>query len=168
MKSEPDHGDWYTPFSVAAPRAAPHYGYMTTHTKRSSVLTTSGVALLLAGLLTGCSSGGDVDAFCEDAAEIQDMSFLDDVDTSDDDAVKAALSDVQDKIGDIDPPSDVKDDWETLTGAMDDMIDQISDLDFNNPDDAEKFVEATEALETDELTEAGDNVDAYMSENCEA
>lgn len=141
---------------------------MTTHKNRKSLVAASGAALLAVTLLAGCSSGGDVEAFCTDAGAVVDGSFLDDSDVESQEDVAAVYDTALERIDEIDPPSDIKDDWEKTTEAMHTYLEGLSDLDPESETYMDEMQELTEGMDEDELTEASDNVEKFLDENCEA
>lgn len=141
---------------------------MTTYKNRKSLVAASGAALLAATLLAGCSSGGDVEAFCEDAGAIVDGSFLDDVDMENEDDIAAVYDTALERVDEVDPPSDIKDDWETTTEAMHTYLEGMAELDMESDTYADDMMKLTEGMDEDAITEASDNVEKYVNENCEA
>lgn len=141
---------------------------MTTYKNRKSLVAASGAALLAATLLAGCSSGGDVEAFCEDAGAIVDGSFLDDVDMENEDDITAVYDTALERVDEVDPPSDIKDDWETTTEAMHTYLEGMAELDMESDTYADDMMKLTEGMDEDAITEASDNVEKYVNENCEA
>ena len=141
---------------------------MTTYKNRKSLVAASGAALLAATLLAGCSSGGDVEAFCEDAGAIVDGSFLDDVDMENEDDITAVYDTALERVDEVDPPSDIKDDWETTTEAMHTYLEGMAELDMESDTYADDMMKLTVGLDVDAITEASDNVEKYVNENCEA
>ncbi|MBI9116006.1 hypothetical protein [Sanguibacter suaedae] len=142
---------------------------MTTHTNRKTFAAASGAAVLVATLLTGCGGGGgDLEAFCADVESVQSAGFLEDLDYTDSDAVDAAVADAREEVQNIEPPSDIEDDWETLSGAMDEMYGAMEGLDFTDPEQAEEMTAAMEKIDTEGVNEASDNVDAFIEEECSA
>lgn len=150
------------------PHRSTHYCGMTTHMNRKSLVAASGAAVLVATLLAGCSSGGDVEAFCEDAGAIVDGSFLDDVDTDNPEDVDAIYDTALERVDEVDPPSDIKDDWETTTEAMHTYLEGMADLDMESETYMDDLEELSAGMDEDELTEASDNIETYIDENCEA
>lgn len=139
---------------------------MTTHTKRKSAVV--GMAVLLVALLAGCGGGDDIEAFCTDSQAIQSGEFMMDVDPEDADAVGKAAEDGIAQIKAIKAPSGIADDWATFTDALGEYLTAFKDLDMTSEEGMEKIAEITEAMYSDEIATAGDNVDAFISENCEA
>lgn len=139
---------------------------MTTRRNTKNLLASSTVAVLLAGALTACSGGGgSVEDFCNDGKALTDGSALNDVDSSDPEAAKAAFGDLVDQVKDIDAPDDIKDDWDTLVTAFEGLNDGFQDADADDP---EALAAVFEDFNTPEVQTASDNVSAYTEENCEA
>ena len=63
-----------------------------------------------------------------------------------------------DAMRDLDPPSEIADDWDRLVDALD----TIASL---SPEDAASE-DALEALSDPEVAEAGENVNAYLQDEC--
>lgn len=141
---------------------------MTTHMKRKSLSATAGVTVLLGALLAGCSGGADVEAFCTDAATVQDGKFLDDIDYTDSDAVKVATDAALEQINAIEAPKEIAGDWKVLTDVMDTFLTGVQGVDLTSEDAMDEMGKLTELMTSDEVTKAGDNIDTFISENCEA
>jgi hypothetical protein len=142
---------------------------MTTHKNRKSLVAASGVAVLVATLLAGCGSGGgDVEAFCEDAGAIVDGSFLDDLDPDSAEDPSAVYDTALERIDEIDPPSDIADDWENTTEAMHTYLEALADIDMESDTAMEEMEEVTADMDEDALQESSDNIETYLDENCEA
>lgn len=101
-------------------------------------------ALASAGLLTvgltACGGGGEAEAFCERGEELGSS-----LDTSDPEAAMGLLEDLRDEA-----PSEIQGDMDTLVEAMDAL--QAGDL---------------EGLDQEAVTEASENLEAYVTENCD-
>lgn len=157
------------PHELHRSRGSTHYCGMTTHMNRKSLVAASGVAVLVATLLAGCGSdGGDVEAFCEDAGAIVDGSFLDDIDVENEEDVAAVYDTALERIDEIDPPSDIADDWETTTEAMHTYLEGMADLDMESETAMEDMEELTAGMDEEALQESSDNIETYLDENCEA
>ena len=141
---------------------------MTTHKNRKSLFAASGAALLAVSLVAGCSSGGDVEAFCTDGGAVVDGSFLDDSDVESQEDLAAVYETALDRIDEVDPPSDIKDDWEMTTEALHTYLEGLSELDPESETYMDDMQKLTEGMDEDELTEASENVEKYIEENCEA
>lgn len=141
---------------------------MTTHKNRKSLVAASGAALLAAALLAGCSSGGDLDAFCTDAAPIMDGSFLTDAMDPESADTGAMYDSALETVDKVDPPSDIKGDWETLSDALHTGFDAMGDLDPESETYAEDLEKVSADMDQDEITEAGTKVEEFFNENCEA
>jgi hypothetical protein len=128
---------------------------MTLLKNRTSLATTSGVALLLGALLTGCSGGASVDDFCAAQKDLAGSVSLEDGNTGD----------FFEKMAAIEAPDEIADDWETLTAVYDDYTKATEAL---GDGDTDKLMEATEMLTADDFTTASQNVADFSQENCEA
>jgi hypothetical protein len=110
------------------------------------------VPALLAGL-AACGdddegAGGD---FCEQARSVD--SAFDEID----DPSSADFSEAIDRLQEMDPPAEIAEEWDQLMSSLD----AFEDIDLENPDP-----EALAELDTEEMQEASDKVDEYMSEEC--
>ena len=127
------------------------------------------LALAVSGMLIlGLSAcgGDDTDAFCDQAAEVEEAgSALQSVGTDDIDGAKAALSDANEKVQEVadSAPSEISDDVNTVA----DFIDQLSG-DLENVDNPQDFITLAQKLQgqVGDIQEASDNVDAYIADNC--
>ena len=89
-------------------------------------------------------------------------------------ATEEDLAELQDSLDELDAsiPDEVKDDYEVLRDAYAEFGEVMSGVDFTDPgamldpDTADAMEEAGALLETPEVQEATDNIDAYFSENC--
>lgn len=138
---------------------------MISPTKRQSIART-GTAVLLVALLSSCSSGGDVDGFCKEIDEI--VAVTEGVDLADQAAVDAMNEDLEEHLGDIDPPSDIKDAWKTTVDINEEIADAMEDIDFQAEDAGEKVAAASAPREAEEFKNADEKVSAFIEENCEA
>ncbi|PFG35198.1 hypothetical protein ATL42_3136 [Sanguibacter antarcticus] len=136
---------------------------------RKSLVAASGATLLLATLLTGCgSSGGDVEAFCDDAGAIVDGSFLDDVDANSTDDPAAVYDTALERVDKVDPPSDIEEDWTMTTEAMHTYLEGMADLDPESDTYSDDMDTLMGTVDQESLQTASDNIETYLSENCEA
>jgi len=107
-------------------------------------------------LMVGFAACGDDDdsaggGFCDQAESLNET--FDEID----DPTSEQFGDALDRIRAMDPPEEIADDWNQLVTALD----GLEDIDLENPDP-----EALAALDTDEMQQASDRVDEYMSEEC--
>ena len=83
----------------------------------------------------------------------------------------AELESELDELG-ADIPSELEDDFEVMADAFSEYAEALKDLDLTDPsaflDESvmEDFENATAALETDEVAEAQENIEAYFEANC--
>jgi hypothetical protein len=115
-----------------------------------------GLAAVPALLLTVAACGDDDDSagggsFCDQARALEDR--FQDIDDPTSDEFSSAL----DAIGDMDPPAEIADDWDTMVGALD----SLRDIDLENPDP-----DALAEFDSESMQEASDRVDTYMEEEC--
>jgi hypothetical protein len=108
-------------------------------------------------LLLGFAACGDDDdsagggGFCDQADSLNQT--FDEVD----DPTSAEFSEALDRIRAMDPPAEIADDWDQLVSALD----AFEDIDLENPDP-----EALAAFDSEEMQQASDRIDEYMSEEC--
>jgi hypothetical protein len=125
-------------------------------------------------LLTACGGGGggsnQADApvtpaagdFCSQAAEIDERvdSALSDLDGGDA-SLSDAFSQIAVELRAISAPAEITSDWEAMAAGLDRMADALADLDITDLDSLESLEEAEGDLST-----AGDNVEAYLGDEC--
>lgn len=102
-------------------------------------------ALLLAAAACG-GDGGD-SSFCDAANEVNDT-----FDSIDDPATEEYSAAV-DRLAELDPPSEIADDW----AVMVQMLDGIAEIDVNDPEAADDLAEAESAA---------NRVGTYLDEEC--
>ena len=139
---------------------------MTTHMKR--LTAGASTAVLLAALVTGCSSGASIEEFCAQNDALDNSSPLDDVDFDDSEAVNKAADEMISQIKSIDAPDEIADDWDTVTDAMEDYLAATKNAALNPETAADDMQAASDLLNSEEVNTAGDNVEAFTKENCEA
>lgn len=126
------------------------------HTSRPTLARRAlGLAAVPALLVALAACGDDDDSagggFC-DQAESLNETF-----NETDDPTSEQFGEALDRIRALDPPAEIADDWNQLVTALD----GLEDIDLENPDP-----EALAALDTEEMQQASDRVDEYMSEEC--
>ena len=146
------------------------------HLFRAGLAGAAGVVLLAACSSTGGGSTGDAlaaettdapspaagsDAFCDQAAGIDDRVDAALADLDEGASVPAAFSQIAVELRDIEPPDAIATAWTALGDGLDDIADAVADLDITDLDS----LEALDDVGT-RLTDAGDEVDAYLSEEC--
>jgi len=113
-------------------------------------------------LIAACGGGGDsnsVKAFCSEYKKVE--ADLADLDGSDPDAVDAVF----DRIHDLDPPDEIKDEFRTMTDFNRSVYTASQDIDLSDPDAAAQLQqELTDRAEN--LNEDSDKVNDYLSEHC--
>jgi hypothetical protein len=113
-------------------------------------------------LIAACGGGGDsnsVKAFCSEYKKVE--ADLADLDGSDPDAVDAVF----DRIHDLDPPDEIKDEFQTMTDFNRSVYTASQDIDLSDPDAAAQLQqELTDRAEN--LNEDSDKVNEYLSEHC--
>lgn len=164
---------------------------MTIQTKRSSVLAMSGVGLLLAGLLAGCSAGDDGDAreaasaggaaqatdaaVAADEAEAfcaaRDGSEVPELDPTDAEGYAAVVAELTAQTDAMVPPSEIEDAWEIST---DDLSGQYEFLRLRvsteelTAEEEDLLRQYYAKFNTVERVQATADIDAFIEENCEA
>ena len=117
-------------------------------------------AVLLAACGGGGSSSADVEDFCSEYKEVEDQ--LAELDDSDPDAVDELF----DRIDDLDPPDEIRDDFRAMTEFNRMVYSASQDIDLDDPDAAAEFQERfTEQAE--DLDEVSAKVNDYLSEHCD-
>jgi hypothetical protein len=113
-------------------------------------------------LIAACGGGGDsnsVKAFCSEYKKVE--ADLADLDGSDPDAVDAVF----DRIHDLDPPDEIKDEFRTMTDFNRTVYTASQDTDLSDPDAAAQLQqELTD--KADNLKEDSEKVNDYLSEHC--
>jgi hypothetical protein len=113
-------------------------------------------------LIAACGGGGDsnsVKAFCSEYKKVE--ADLADLDGTDPDAVDAVF----DRIHDLDPPDEIKDEFRTMTDFNRSVYTASQDIDLSDPDAAAQLQqELTDRAEN--LNEDSDKVNDYLSEHC--
>ncbi|RBY84205.1 hypothetical protein DQ240_15265 [Blastococcus sp. TF02A-26] len=136
-----------------------------------------------AALLTGCTSevegsasfSGEPralpdaelqEAFCSDAPVLL-QDILTDLGATATDPASAVetLDDVVGRMQELEPPSDVADEWERFITAISDMRDLLATVDPTDPTPDPELAEQVQDLQP-ELTEAGTAIDEWGQANC--
>jgi hypothetical protein len=120
-----------------------------THLLRRTLALAAAPALVLTVAACGDDGGGgDAASFCEDVADpfgaAQDPN--------------ADPQETVETLRDLDPPSEISDDWNTLLDALETIASMSAE------DAASE--EAIETLSDPEIAEAGENVEAYLTDEC--
>ncbi|MEX5719131.1 hypothetical protein [Geodermatophilus maliterrae] len=79
----------------------------------------------------------------------------------DDPSVTDAFRQVAGELRAVEAPEPIAADWEALAGGLDRMADAFTDLDVTDPESLTALEDAEGRLST-----AGDNVDAYLRDEC--
>lgn len=138
------------------------------------------VATLMSGMLTACGGGGDTGAYCDSLKTAKaDFGSLESGDVANFEKAFDTLHELADEA-----PDDVKDDWETLDGALTDMEKalqdagiKVSDLEgmVNNGEipegaDMEKLATLSDdlgAITSGKVEEAGNNIEKHAKDECD-
>ena len=121
-----------------------------THLLRRTVALAAAPALVLTAAACGDDDDGGADAgsFCEQVEA--PFGGLNDPNADPDETV-AALSD-------IDPPGEIADEWDMLVTSLEDL---------QSLGEEEASEEVLERLSDPELQEAGESIEAYLTEECD-
>jgi hypothetical protein len=109
----------------------------------------------------GTAAGGDVSDFCSEAAGIDERVDAALADAGDDPSLTEAFRQIAADLRGIEPPAAIAADWSAMAAGLDRMADAFGEVDVTD-------LGSLEALEQAEggMTEAGDRVDAYLSDEC--
>lgn len=129
----------------------------------SRPLRAAGATVASFGLIIGlgaCSSDADLEKFCEQAKEVIDA----DAPQGPEDITAMA-----EKINGISAPDDIKEDWTVVQESYNEIAEITGDLDEDDMDAAiAAQEELAEKIDPEKLNKAGENVEKYTDENCEA
>ena len=136
-----------------------------TFTKAVTVVATS---VLAGSTLVACSSDSSSSAadFCKSGKNtFSDMEI--DPTSSDFDADKIIKN-----INSINPPSEIKSDWNIVKEAAVDLLNVAKDIDLSDPskldaDAIQKITDAGNKMSSDSVEAASEKVQKYVDENCE-
>jgi hypothetical protein len=122
---------------------------------RFAALAASAVLATSLAACGGDDNGGDVGAFCDKAAEL-DQFDLSQIDPTDDDGT-SALTARFDELASL-APSDIRGDFDTMT----EVLTVLGDVDVSDPGS----VEALEDLDQAEFQAAADRLGEYVASEC--
>ena len=127
---------------------------------RPTLIAGAAAAALVIAACGGGSGSGSVEDFCSEYKQVEEeLAQLDD---SDPDAVDALF----DHIDDLDPPDEIKDEFQTMTEFNRTVYLASQDVDLDDPEAAAQLQEQfTEQAE--DLDEVSNKVNDYLSENCD-
>jgi hypothetical protein len=129
---------------------------------RPSLIAGAGaaVAALMIAACGGGGGSGDVEAFCSEYEQVEeDLAQLDD---SDPDAVDAVF----DRIDDLDPPDEIKDEFRKMIEFNRTVYAASQEVDLDDPEAADRLQqEFTDRAE--DLNEVSEKVNDYLMENCD-
>ena len=132
---------------------------------KTTIAVFAGAAVIA---LAGCGGDGDVEAFCDQADEAQALGadLAAPLQGGDLDSAKQAIDDATAKLDEVADaaPDEISDDIATVNDYVNNLNDAVQDA--NSPED---LLQLTQDLQADaaEVTEAGNNVETYITENCD-
>ena len=101
--------------------------------------------------------------FCQQAATLeQDLAGIN---TSDPAQIAPAFQQLADKLHQLDPPAELKSDWTSFVGAVDQIAQAAQTTDFNDQQQANAFLQKLSQLQT-QLGSSATNVENYLSNEC--
>jgi len=128
---------------------------------RPSLIAGAGAAAALVIAACGGGSGsGDVEAFCSEYKQVEEQ--LADLDASDPDAVDAVF----DRIADLDPPDEIKDEFQTMIDFNRSVYTASQEVDLDDPEAADQLQQEL-SRRAEDLNEVSEKVNDYLSENCD-
>ena len=133
---------------------------------KTTIAALAGAAVLA---LAGCGGDdGDVEAFCDQADEAQALGadLAAPLQGGDLDSAKQAIDEASAKLDEVadQAPDEISEDITTVTDYVNDLNDSIQDA--KSPEDLLKLSQDLQA-NAEEVTEAGNNVETYITENCD-
>ncbi|PJI94311.1 hypothetical protein [Luteimicrobium subarcticum] len=139
-------------------------------TIRRARLASAAVSLaLLTGGLAACSSGDDsTKTFCDTYKSVAEDTSLDDLDSSDLGGTVDKISDVNDKVKDVDAPDEISSDWDTMKKFLADFSKAFDGVDTSD----QAAVQTAAAGLTDLASEASSmqtsatKVSDWAKDNC--
>jgi hypothetical protein len=138
------------------------------------------VATLMAGFLTACGGGGDTGAYCDSVEDAKaDFEKLESGESLD--GLEQALNTMHDLADEA--PDDVKEDWQVLDGAINDLETALDDagLKFSDleamtsgeiPEDLDPtkiaaLGEQLQGLTDEKFQEASENIEKHAKDECD-
>ena len=108
------------------------------------------------------TGGGE---FCDDLASFMNDTSMNDIDVSDPEAYKEAIKDSVDKGKQLlkSAPDELDDSVEVLLDAQDELIAELEKVDY---DFTKVSPDAFSVMDTPEVKEAGEKLDAYITDTC--
>ena len=132
---------------------------------KTTIAVFAGAAVIA---LAGCGGDGDVEAFCDQANEAQALGadLAAPLQSGDLDSAKQAIDEATTKLDEVADaaPDEISDDIATVNDYVNNLNDAVQDA--NSPEDLLKLSQDLQA-DAAEVTEAGNNVETYISENCD-
>jgi hypothetical protein len=122
----------------------------------------AGAASPAATTTAGSATASGEEDFCAQAAGLDERVDEALAGIGDDDpSVTDAFRQVAEEVRVVEAPAPIAADWEALAGGLDRMADAFTDLDVTDPESLTALEDAEGRLST-----AGDNVDAYLRDEC--
>jgi hypothetical protein len=127
---------------------------------RPSLIAGAVAAALVIAACGGGGGSGDVEAFCSEYKQVeQELAQLDD---SDPDAVDAVF----DRIDDLDPPDEIKDEFRAMIEFNRTVYTAGQEVDLDDPEAADRLQQEVTERAAD-LDEVSRKVNDYLLENCD-
>jgi hypothetical protein len=120
--------------------------------------------------VTGCGSEGQPTGptaqFCSDYATFTEAAFLEDVDTEDVASVLTALDTMVQDAKQIRPPEEIASAWTTVFQASQDHVQLMRGVDWSSESAQQEYFASVEGFESEELTAATAEVEAFVAAEC--
>lgn len=126
---------------------------------RRSLIAGAAAGALLLSACGGGSSSASVESFCSEYKKVEaDLAAVDD---SDPDAVDAVF----DRIQDLKPPDEIKDEFRTMIDFNRSVYTASQDVDLSDPEAAAQLQQEL-SDKADDLDAVSGKVNDYLSEHC--
>lgn len=109
---------------------------------------------------------GDVEAFCAAASRLDDGTLFGDLGAGSGD-VAGAYTTALANLDAIEPPSEIADDWATLTDAVHVMFEGIAEADPESEETVDAILELAASLDMDAVDAASAELETYLADHCD-